>query len=95
MYHQLFCSTPKGCKNLQLYFKVHAYGAGLIQILFYPIKYIQLIWTVPKKKKKISPLAIVEKVKSLNNMSEVMSRVKSILLNRKMRVFFQSSIKCK
>ena len=42
----------------------------------------------PKKEKKISPLAIVEKVKSLNNMSEVMSRVKSILLNHKMRVFF-------
>lgn len=41
-----------------------------------------------KKDKKISFLVIVEKVKFLNNMSEVMGRVKSIFLNYKMRVFF-------
>ena len=46
------------------------------------------MWTVPKKTKKFSPLVMVEKVKSLNNMSEVMSRVRGILLNRMMRVFF-------
>ena len=37
---------------------VHTFGAGLIQILFYPITYIQLILTVTKKEKNSSPLVM-------------------------------------